>query len=143
MQCPRCAEDLRERTYEADIRVDECPTCRGLWLDRGELVRIEETSDGTSPHDAAVIDTVARAQEQARQMSRPEISCPKCGQPMTKREAHPSSQVVIDVCQACPGAWLDGGEVQSLERFCEGMAMAERQSLHRGFFARLASLFGS
>jgi ribosomal protein L37AE/L43A len=36
MQCPRCGTALQERVQH-DITVDECPTCGGLWLDRGEM----------------------------------------------------------------------------------------------------------
>ncbi len=36
MQCPRCATRLQERAQH-DITVDECPSCGGLWLDRGEM----------------------------------------------------------------------------------------------------------
>jgi hypothetical protein len=44
MTCPRCGGALRART-EHDVRLDECPACGGLWLDRGEfeaLARREE-----------------------------------------------------------------------------------------------------
>jgi len=32
------------------IEIDYCPTCRGVWLDRGELDKIIEKSDGEQPH---------------------------------------------------------------------------------------------
>lgn len=40
MDCPRCAVPLRQ-ALRAGIRIDECPTCRGVWLDRGELGQIQ------------------------------------------------------------------------------------------------------
>jgi len=39
MQCPRCATPLQERAQH-DITVDECPSCGGLWLDRGEMEQL-------------------------------------------------------------------------------------------------------
>lgn len=34
--CPRCAVDLKI-TIRHDVEVDICPTCLGVWLDRGEI----------------------------------------------------------------------------------------------------------
>jgi hypothetical protein len=40
MNCPRChTEDLAERDRNG-VKIDICPTCRGVWLDRGELERL-------------------------------------------------------------------------------------------------------
>jgi hypothetical protein len=38
----RCPKDgaLLARVQEHGVTVDECPTCRGIWLDRGELETI-------------------------------------------------------------------------------------------------------
>ncbi|ETX02982.1 MAG: hypothetical protein ETSY1_01665 [Candidatus Entotheonella factor] len=35
-RCPKCSEPLQERPYRR-IKVDECPGCHGIWLDKGEL----------------------------------------------------------------------------------------------------------
>lgn len=39
MQCPRCGATLVERVQH-DVTVDECPSCGGLWLDKGEFEHI-------------------------------------------------------------------------------------------------------
>lgn len=41
MKCPVCSSDLQIAT-RAGIEIDYCPTCRGVWLDRGELDKIIE-----------------------------------------------------------------------------------------------------
>jgi hypothetical protein len=46
MRCPKCGEPLAERVLN-EILVDECPSCGGLWLDRGELEKITDR-DGDS-----------------------------------------------------------------------------------------------
>ena len=35
-----------------NIEIDYCPTCRGVWLDRGELDKIIERSADTAPQQA-------------------------------------------------------------------------------------------
>jgi Zn-finger nucleic acid-binding protein len=39
MRCPACESRLVE-VERSDILIDACPTCRGVWLDRGELDKI-------------------------------------------------------------------------------------------------------
>ncbi len=36
MRCPRCGEQLEEKT-SSGVTLDECPSCHGLWFDKGEL----------------------------------------------------------------------------------------------------------
>ena len=39
MRCPSCGSRLVE-LERSDVLIDACPTCRGVWLDRGELDKI-------------------------------------------------------------------------------------------------------
>lgn len=40
MHCPRCDfSDLREIDRDG-VTIDQCPECRGIWLDRGELEKL-------------------------------------------------------------------------------------------------------
>lgn len=41
MQCPNCATQLTMSERQG-IEIDYCPSCRGVWLDRGELDKIIE-----------------------------------------------------------------------------------------------------
>ena len=43
MKCPACSIDL-VMSERSGIEIDYCPTCRGVWLDRGELDKIIERS---------------------------------------------------------------------------------------------------
>ncbi|HVM96491.1 MAG TPA: zf-TFIIB domain-containing protein [Candidatus Acidoferrales bacterium] len=43
-RCPKCGTSLRPLTLNA-VSVDECPDCRGVWLDRGELEAIAKHED--------------------------------------------------------------------------------------------------
>ena len=43
MNCPNCYTALHVAD-RAGIEIDFCPSCRGVWLDRGELDKIIERS---------------------------------------------------------------------------------------------------
>ena len=45
MRCPHDQTTLQSRIYEESIRVDECDTCGGRYLDPGELRQIQETRE--------------------------------------------------------------------------------------------------
>jgi ribosomal protein L37AE/L43A len=36
MHCPKCGASLATVRHH-DVTVEECPSCQGMWLDRGEL----------------------------------------------------------------------------------------------------------
>ncbi len=44
MKCPRCENADLLMAERAGVEIDYCPTCRGVWLDRGELDKIIERS---------------------------------------------------------------------------------------------------
>lgn len=43
MKCPSCNETLL-MSEKSGVEIDYCPSCRGIWLDRGELDKIIEQS---------------------------------------------------------------------------------------------------
>jgi hypothetical protein len=43
VKCPEDHALLREIAHKG-VRIDYCPTCRGLWLDEGELAHIRNRS---------------------------------------------------------------------------------------------------
>lgn len=40
MKCPRCESVVLDEADRSGITVDRCPSCRGIWLDRGELEKL-------------------------------------------------------------------------------------------------------
>lgn len=55
MNCPVCNTELK-MTDRQGVEIDYCPSCRGVWLDRGELDKIIERS--------AVVQTQPVAKQQ-------------------------------------------------------------------------------
>ena len=50
MKCPVCNIDLLLSDRQG-IEIDYCPTCRGIWLDRGELDKLIEKSNTGQARD--------------------------------------------------------------------------------------------
>lgn len=40
MNCPRCETATLDERVRDGVTIDVCHTCRGVWLDRGELERL-------------------------------------------------------------------------------------------------------
>lgn len=39
LKCPNCSSEMDIRT-KYGVEIDNCPRCKGVWLDRGELEKI-------------------------------------------------------------------------------------------------------
>ena len=44
MKCPVCTTENLVMSEKQGVEIDYCPSCRGVWLDRGELDKIIERS---------------------------------------------------------------------------------------------------
>lgn len=53
MKCPACPDTTLVMTERQGVEIDYCPTCRGIWLDRGELDKLLERAATASPAVAA------------------------------------------------------------------------------------------
>jgi Zn-finger nucleic acid-binding protein len=42
MKCPACKEVVLSLSERSGVEIDYCQSCRGVWLDRGELDKIIE-----------------------------------------------------------------------------------------------------
>ena len=40
MKCPSCPDAILVMTDRQGVEIDYCPSCRGIWLDRGELDKL-------------------------------------------------------------------------------------------------------
>lgn len=40
MKCPACPDTTLVMSDRQGVEIDYCPTCRGVWLDRGELDKL-------------------------------------------------------------------------------------------------------
>ncbi|HEY8038567.1 MAG TPA: zf-TFIIB domain-containing protein [Polyangiaceae bacterium] len=118
MRCPRDGTELVTRVYEADVEIDECPLCKGKFLDHGELESIQSAVEKDAPRKARLdVDTVRDEFEAEAGETQPLVDCPRCGKQMERRRYGLGSMTVIDACVDGDGLWLDRGELEELELF--------------------------
>ncbi len=67
MQCPVDGATL-QMTERSGVEIDYCPTCRGVWLDRGELDKILERAADAAPRTAPQAVPQARFAEPGREV---------------------------------------------------------------------------
>jgi Zn-finger nucleic acid-binding protein len=49
MHCPVCKDPQLVISERQGIEIDYCPSCRGVWLDRGELDKLIEKASAAAP----------------------------------------------------------------------------------------------
>jgi Zn-finger nucleic acid-binding protein len=106
MNCPAC-ENAMVTLELADIEIDHCAHCGGIWLDKGELEFLMD-----SPQKARrLLDSFQEAPTASESPRR----CPICEKKMTKIMVGTSKPpLLIDRCRRTDGIWLDKSELQEV-----------------------------
>jgi len=106
MDCPVCKNAMI--TLElADVEIDYCTDCGGIWLDAGEL----EMLLGESGKARQMLDSF---KPDSKPIERP-IKCPICNKKMRKIIVGSSMPILlIDKCRRGDGMWFDRGELQNI-----------------------------
>ncbi len=112
MDCPRCQTTLETQPIverNDRIIVDKCPSCQGIWFDKNELTPLENISE-------PVLIEWRKIPSEYDQLTA--LNCPFCPEhPMMKKAEHPRDEKVIyDYCESCSGIWLDGGELEAIQK---------------------------
>jgi Zn-finger nucleic acid-binding protein len=96
------------------VEIDHCPSCRGTWLDSGELAMITEIA-GVEPGELS--EAVQGAQEQGKTGRR----CPRCRKKLRIIMIGKDRSIEVDRCPRGHGLWLDNGEMLAVIRsYAEG-----------------------
>ena len=113
MRCPRCGGRLQRQhyTYVRPVRVDRCEKCLGLWLDKGERLKILKDKKLVDAIDIGPEET-GRQHDEIRQ-----IDCPRCGVPMHHVADRAQKHIGFEICRKCQGSFLDAGELRDLSEF--------------------------
>lgn len=81
--------------------IDRCPSCEGIWFDRGEL-------------EAVLREAVKDLRIPPGSKQSPFRFCPRCGEPLYQFN-YPDTYVNIDMCRKCRGLWIDPGEFKEIK----------------------------
>ena len=106
MDCPTCRSAMI--TLElADVEIDHCTVCGGIWLDSGELEQLLG-----DPVQAQRLLGSFRQETSAAELPR---KCPICDRKMAKISVGRSDPpLLIDKCLRNDGLWFDRGELQDI-----------------------------
>jgi Zn-finger nucleic acid-binding protein len=110
--CPRCGALLQAREY-AEMSVDECDRCGGLFLTPAMLDRIVAVHDGSTGLRLALPKRAVQREANVQY-----LRCPVCAKFMNRQAFGRFSGVIIDVCKA-DGMWFDAGELAEVIRFVQ------------------------
>ncbi|MHC4623836.1 MAG: TFIIB-type zinc ribbon-containing protein [Planctomycetota bacterium] len=106
MDCPVC--DNAMITLElAEVEIDYCTDCQGIWLDAGELeMLLDNPQQAKELLDSFKFDTACT--EKPRK-------CPICLKKMRKVLVGRSDPpVLLDKCARGDGLWFDKGELEDI-----------------------------
>ncbi len=106
MDCPACKNAMI--TLElADVEIDHCVRCGGIWLDGGELELLMDAPEKARQ----LLDSFRQDTSMAEQPRK----CPICSKKMAKVIVGPSAPPLrIDQCRKGHGLWFDRGELKDV-----------------------------
>jgi len=106
MDCPVCKNAMI--TLElADVEIDHCPDCGGIWLDAGEL----ELLLGEPEKAKQLLNSFKVDSSSTETLRR----CPICDKKMQKIIVGFSKPtLLIDRCRKNHGLWFDKGELNNI-----------------------------
>lgn len=103
MQCPKCDNTpLKRGTLSAKkLTLDQCPQCKGMWFDKGELCTL---LGGKAHQDFTIAKFAAEI---------PNTYCPCCNVSLYEF-CYPGTMILVDGCRQCEGVWLDNREWKAI-----------------------------
>lgn len=120
MKCLNCGEEMVNnlaQTKQKQIAYDMCGACGSLWLDAGEL-------DKMAFQVAGSIEFCSR--DEAEEAGRKARECPRCeGVALDVVRFLGYSDIRLGHCRNCGGFWLDGGELDLINRELESIMPVE------------------
>jgi len=109
---------------EAELWLDHCPRCGGIWFDEGEVDVLRGSHPRALATKVKLSEAASRMQchschaSMARNLDKCTacgwknvLQCPRCEKALTPLQR---DGLKIDVCKSCRGAWFDNGELAEI-----------------------------
>ena len=120
MLCPIDKKVKLEQTVLSGVEVDYCPKCLGLWFEEEELRLAKDYKD----RDLRWLDIDLWKDEEKFRISAGQKLCPDDRMPLYETD-YADSDIKVDVCSICHGAWLDRGEFKKIVQYLKEKADQE------------------
>lgn len=108
MNCPLDGTTLEIHTIHS-VDVEECPQCKGLWFEQGELRKAKDDADP----DLNWLDFDLWSDQESFKAELSARNCPRCGENMATI-SYADTGVTVEYCVGRHGIWLDKGEFQAI-----------------------------
>lgn len=106
MDCPVCKNEPMIVLELNEVEIDYCLSCKGIWLDAGELELLLDSSTETVEFlNSFTIDDQTKEKK---------LKCPICNKKMEKILVTGDKKVQIDKCKSNHGIWFDSGELEEI-----------------------------
>ncbi|MCP5500620.1 MAG: zf-TFIIB domain-containing protein [Leptospiraceae bacterium] len=107
MECPKCKSPMETVTY-ADIEVDRCTNCFGIWFDMQEhedlkKIRGSEAIDIGDPKIGKKYNNID------------DVNCPRCHVKMIPMVDVGQHHIWYESCSRCNGLFFDAGEFKDFK----------------------------
>ena len=118
MNCPACKKvDLQERTLKNRLVIDTCESCRGNWLDGGELQRLTKDPGAANRAIELLLSDAVPTDRY----------CPRCEVSLVAGEFSDIA-IELDYCKGCCGLWFDAGELKRVVKLIQQKSVPENQT---------------
>ena len=109
MDCPACQIEMDHR-YTQNTILDECPKCKSVWFDQGELDKIKNDIEP----DLRWMDFDIWKWEGDFRVMANLLHCPNCQHADLRALHFDSEDVTIYYCPSCEGIWLRAGDFHKI-----------------------------
>ena len=127
MKCPKCNESMVVLEL-ADVEIDYCYSCEGIWLDQGELELLTGEDD--------IEDRLLSFLEEDKRSGEKKVKCPVCQKKMKKVFTTTDNPICLDKCRKDHGYWFDKGELNSILELGIGSVDSKVINLLRNLFSK-------
>ena len=104
------------------VEIDVCPKCGGIWLDDGELSKLNTASfDSLRKVDQAAIPSFKPLPPREDRL----LMCPRDGERLAQYQFAYRSGIMLDSCPTCSGIYVDSGELSRIADFQAGGGMRQ------------------